>query len=73
VTAHLGRPLLIQRVLGKPILGPLVARAMTERAFARSFSSVFSTQHPMVRCHVAEHIRRRMPTAPVKPLPEVGW
>ena len=130
--AHLGRPLLIQRVLGKPILGPLVARAMTERAFARSFSSVFSTRHPipdsevrehwqalarrgssvpvsprLVRyiaerklhaarwegalesrdppktflwgmsdprsgAHVAEHIRRRMPTAPLKPLPEVG-
>jgi pimeloyl-ACP methyl ester carboxylesterase len=130
--AHLGRPLLIQRVLGKPILGPLVARAMTERAFARSFSSVFSTRHPirdsevrehwqaltrrgssvpvsprLVRyiaerklhaarwegalesrdppktflwgmsdprsgAHVAEHIRRRMPMAPLEPLPEVG-
>jgi pimeloyl-ACP methyl ester carboxylesterase len=130
--AHLGRPLLIQRVLGKPILGPLVARAMTERAFARSFSSVFSTRHPipesevrehwqaltrrgssvpvsprLVRyiaerklhaarwegalesrgvpkaflwgmsdprsgTHVAEYICRRMPTAPLKPLPEVG-
>lgn len=129
---HLGRPLLVQRLLGKPILGPLVARAMTERTFARSFSSVFSTRHPIpdseVRDHwqvlqrqgssvpvspglvrylaerklhatrwegalesrgvskaflwgmsdprsgaqVAEHIRRRMPTAPVKPLPEVG-
>jgi pimeloyl-ACP methyl ester carboxylesterase len=130
--AHLGRPLLIQRVLGKPILGPLVARALTERAFARSFSSVFSTRHPipesevrehwqaltrrgssvpvsprLVRyiaerklhaarwegalesrgvpkaflwgmsdprsgAHVAEHIRRRMPMAPLEPLPEVG-
>jgi pimeloyl-ACP methyl ester carboxylesterase len=130
--AHLGRPLLIQRVLGKPILGPVVARAMTERAFARSFTSVFSTQHPipdsevrehwqvltrrgssvpvsprLVRyiaerkvhaarwegalesrgiskaflwgmadprsgTHVAEHIRRRVPTASLRPLPEVG-
>lgn len=130
--AHLGRPLLIQRLLGKPILGPVVARAMTERAFARSFTSVFSTQHPIpdsearehwqvltrrgssvpvspriVRyiaerklhatrwegalesrdspktflwgmadprsgTHVAEHIRRRVPTASLRPLPEVG-
>lgn len=130
--AHLGRPLIIQRFLGKPILGPLAARAISERAFARSFTSVFSTQHPipdsevrehwqvlarrgssvpvspqLVRyiaerklhatrwegalesrdppttflwgmsdprsgAHVAEHIRRRMPRAPVKPLPEVG-
>jgi len=46
-------PLLIQRVLGKPILEPLVARAMTERAFARSFSSVFSTRHPIPESEVA--------------------
>jgi pimeloyl-ACP methyl ester carboxylesterase len=129
---HLARPLLIQRLLAKPIVGPFVARATTERAFARSFSSVFSSRHPIVDSevrehwqvlqrrgssvpvsprlarylaerklhaarwesalerddapktflwgmsdprsgtHVAEHIRRRMPTALVKPLPEVG-
>jgi pimeloyl-ACP methyl ester carboxylesterase len=68
--AHLGRPLLIQRMLAKPILGPLVARAMTERAFARSFSSVFSTRHPISDAEVREHwqaLTRRGSSAPVAP------
>jgi pimeloyl-ACP methyl ester carboxylesterase len=69
--AHLGRPLLIQRFLGKPILGPLIARAMTERAFARSFSSVFSTRHPITDSEVSEHwqvLARRGSSVPVSPL-----
>jgi pimeloyl-ACP methyl ester carboxylesterase len=68
--AHLGRPLLIQRVLSKPILGPLVARAMTERAFVRSFSSVFSIRHPITNSEVRQHwqvLTRRGSTVPVSP------
>ena len=38
--AELARPLLIQRLLARPRLGPLLARAVTERTFARSISAV---------------------------------
>lgn len=67
---HLARPLVIQRLLGKPILGPLVARAMTERAFGRSFSSVFSSRHPIVDSEVREHwqvLQRRGSSVPISP------
>lgn len=67
---HLARPLLIQRLLGKPIVGPLVARATTERAFARSFSSIFSSRHPIVDSDVREHwqvLQRRGSSVPISP------
>jgi pimeloyl-ACP methyl ester carboxylesterase len=67
---HLARPLLIQRLLAKPIVGPLVARATTERAFARSFSSVFSSRHPIVDSEVREHwqvLQRRGSSVPISP------
>src|SRR6266508_4639392 len=67
---HLARPLLIQRLLAKPIVGPFVARATTERAFARSFSSVFSSRHPIVDSEVREHwqvLQRRGSSVPVSP------
>jgi pimeloyl-ACP methyl ester carboxylesterase len=38
--AELARPLLIQRLLARRRLGPLLAQTLTERAFARSISSV---------------------------------
>jgi len=41
----LHRPILIQRLLAQPLLGPLLARAMTERAFRQSFRSIFSPAH----------------------------
>jgi pimeloyl-ACP methyl ester carboxylesterase len=44
---ELARPLLIQRLLASRILGPLLARAVTERAFARSLSSVISPAHAL--------------------------
>src|SRR5215218_6209577 len=68
--ARLGRPLLVQRLLGKPIIGPLVARAMTERVFVRSFSSVFSSQYPIAESEVREHwevLQRRGSSVPVSP------
>jgi pimeloyl-ACP methyl ester carboxylesterase len=68
---HLARPLLLQRLLARPIVGPLVARAMTERAFARGFSSVFSSSHPIADSDVREHwqvLQRRGSTAPISPL-----
>src|SRR5919108_773924 len=46
---ELARPLLIQRLLASRILGPLLARAVTERAFARSLSSVISPAHALGR------------------------
>jgi pimeloyl-ACP methyl ester carboxylesterase len=68
--ARLGRPLLVQRLLAKPIIGSLVARAMTERAFVRSFSSVFSSQYPIAESEVREHwqvLQRREGSVPVSP------
>src|SRR5215218_9439147 len=44
---ELARPLLIQRLLANRLLGPLLARAVTDRAFARSLSSVISPAHPL--------------------------
>jgi pimeloyl-ACP methyl ester carboxylesterase len=46
---NLARPLLVQRLLAKPLLGPLLARAVTERIFARSISSVISPAHALGR------------------------
>jgi pimeloyl-ACP methyl ester carboxylesterase len=67
---RLAKPLLVQRLLGKPILGPLVAHAMTERAFARSFSSVFSSRHEIVDSELREHwqvVQRRGSSVPIAP------
>jgi pimeloyl-ACP methyl ester carboxylesterase len=47
VYVELARPLLIQRLLANRVLGPLLARAVTERAFARSLSSVISPAHAL--------------------------
>jgi pimeloyl-ACP methyl ester carboxylesterase len=46
---ELARPLLVQRLLAKPVVGAVLARAVTERVFARSISSVFSAAHPIGR------------------------
>jgi pimeloyl-ACP methyl ester carboxylesterase len=50
---ELHRPLVIQRLLLNPVLGPLVTRLVRERDFARSFASVFSREHPLdpAECH----------------------
>lgn len=42
---ELARPLLVQRLLATPLAGRLLAHLVTERAFSRSLSSVFSDSH----------------------------
>jgi pimeloyl-ACP methyl ester carboxylesterase len=46
---ELARPLLIQRLLASRLLGPLLARAVTQRAFVHSLSSVISPAHALGR------------------------
>jgi pimeloyl-ACP methyl ester carboxylesterase len=52
---NLARPLLVQRLLAKRVMGPLLARAMTERTFARSLSSVVSPAHSLSRDELRAH------------------
>lgn len=40
--SHLHRPRLIQKLLNTPLLGAIIARLITERAFNRSFLEVFA-------------------------------
>jgi pimeloyl-ACP methyl ester carboxylesterase len=56
------RPLLIQTLLRRPVIGQALARLITERAFARSFRSLFSPQHPISDEDLHQHwlaIQRR--------------
>ena len=55
IYVNLARPLLVQRLLAKRVLGPLLARAMTERTFARSLSSVISPAHSLSRDELRAH------------------
>ena len=68
VYVELARPLLVQRLLVNPLSGPVTARAVTERVFARSFASIFSEAHPIGADDLREHWRvlaRRGGTAPI--------
>jgi pimeloyl-ACP methyl ester carboxylesterase len=68
VYARLARPLAIQRALTLPVLGAIVARAVSERRFARSLASVFSVQHQPSSDELHEHWRvlwRRRGTPPI--------
>jgi pimeloyl-ACP methyl ester carboxylesterase len=59
---ELARPLLIQRLLAAPLAGRLLAHLVTERAFSRSLSSVFSSEHQPTAAELHEHwqlVRRR--------------
>jgi pimeloyl-ACP methyl ester carboxylesterase len=59
---ELARPLLIQRLLARPLVGRLLAHAVTERAFSRSLSSVFSSEHQPTVAELQEQwrlVRRR--------------
>jgi pimeloyl-ACP methyl ester carboxylesterase len=51
----LHRPRPVQRWLQRPLAGPLIARLMSERSFARSFGAVFSRQHPLERAEAGQH------------------
>lgn len=57
VYVRLARPLVIQRLLANRMSGPLVAHAVTERVFRRSFTSVFSPQHPLGEAELRRHWR----------------
>ncbi|HEU0304000.1 MAG TPA: alpha/beta fold hydrolase [Gaiellaceae bacterium] len=64
----LARPLLVQRLLATPGVGPLVARLAGYRAFARGMASVFSEEHPLSDEELREHWRvlaRQGGTAPI--------
>jgi pimeloyl-ACP methyl ester carboxylesterase len=52
---ELARPLLIQRLLAAPLAGRLLAHLVTERAFSRSLSSVFSNEHQPTATELHEH------------------
>jgi pimeloyl-ACP methyl ester carboxylesterase len=59
---HLARPLVVQRLLAMPVLGPMLARAVTERTFARSLASVISAEHALAPEELRAHwkvVRRR--------------
>lgn len=49
------RALLIQRLLLRPRTGPVLARTMNERAFARSFRRVFAPAHQPSDAELHEH------------------
>ncbi|MFE1591571.1 alpha/beta fold hydrolase [Nocardia sp. NPDC058705] len=51
------RPRLVQRAALIPGLGRLLARAYTESVFVRSWSEVFSAEHPLDRDLAATHYR----------------
>lgn len=51
------RPRLIQRASLWPVLGSLLARSLTERQFVRSWSRVFSPEHPLDPDPAALHYR----------------
>jgi pimeloyl-ACP methyl ester carboxylesterase len=57
VYVRLARPLLIQRLLAARLTGPIVARAVTERTFGRSFESIFSAEHPIGEAEIHEQWR----------------
>jgi pimeloyl-ACP methyl ester carboxylesterase len=55
-------PLLIQTLLRRPVIGPLISRLLTERAFARNFRAIFSAAHPISDADLRQHwqaIQRR--------------
>jgi len=40
-------PVVITRLMRQPLIGPLIGKAMNERAFTRSLGRLFSEQHPL--------------------------
>jgi pimeloyl-ACP methyl ester carboxylesterase len=51
------RPRLAQRASLMPVVGALLARLFTESLFFKTWSEVFSTEHPLNRELAAEHYR----------------
>jgi pimeloyl-ACP methyl ester carboxylesterase len=52
---ELHRPVMIQRLLLNPVTGPLVTRLVRERAFRKSFATVFSPDHPLEPADAHQH------------------
>jgi pimeloyl-ACP methyl ester carboxylesterase len=55
-------PLLIQTLLRRPVVGPLLSRLLTERTFARNFRTIFAPAHPISDADLHQHwqaIQRR--------------
>lgn len=55
--ADLHRPLAIQRLLRKPLAGPLISALANERMFRRNFVAVFSPRHLPAREELNQHWR----------------
>jgi pimeloyl-ACP methyl ester carboxylesterase len=55
VYERLARPLAVQRLLASRVAGPIVARAVGERVFRKSFASIFSERHPIGEAELHEH------------------
>jgi len=53
--AHLHRPLLVQKLLRKPIIGALLSRLTSEKTFAASLGKVFSSTHLLDAGEAAQH------------------
>jgi pimeloyl-ACP methyl ester carboxylesterase len=49
------RPLLIQKLLQKPIVGTFLSRLIRESTFKRNFSSIFSKPHPISETELQQH------------------
>ena len=43
--SHMHRPIAVQKALGTPVLGAVVARLFNERGFSRSMRGIFSDEH----------------------------
>ena len=55
--ADLHRPLAIQRLLRKPLVGPLISTLANEWMFRRNFSKVFSHRHLPTPAEIGQHWR----------------
>lgn len=49
------RPLRIQKLLQKPIIGAVIANFLTESIFRQRFSSIFSEAHPVSETELRQH------------------
>ncbi len=49
------RPLRIQWLLAKPVLGPIVNLFVNEQTFRRNFATIFSSGHPVSEAEMTEH------------------
>jgi pimeloyl-ACP methyl ester carboxylesterase len=60
--AHLHRPLLVQKLLRKPVIGALLSRLTSEKTFALNLGRVFSPARPLGAQEASQHwqaVRRR--------------